>query len=123
MKRRFLQDDETDLAPYDGEHLYCSGAVKYMLDKGIIGHDNLLFGLAASRSIAPRELRQAFETLAACVAEAGAGEDVFKKLRLSWIGVCNRTTNYEWTVRETTHVEDMGGRVSIRTFGLSLIHI
>ena len=88
-----------------------------MLDKGVIKHDNIVFGLAASRSISSSELRNAFEVLQACVSEAGGDELVFKKLRLAWIGVCNRTTSYDWTVRETTHVEDMGGRVSVRTFG------
>ena len=117
VKRRFLQDEQTDLAPYDGEHLYCAGAVKYMLDKGVIKHDNLLFGLSAIRWISSSELRRAFELLKACVSEAGGDELVYKKLRLSWIGVCNRTACYEWTVRETTHIEDMGGRVSVRTFG------
>ena len=117
VRRRFLQDNATDLAPYDGEHLYCLGSVKYMLEKKVINHDNLLFGLRASRHIEASELKTAFDTLAACVAEAGGDEDVFKKLRLSWIGVCNRTKSYEWTVRSTTHIEDLGGRVSIRTFG------
>ena len=117
VKRRFLQDEQTDLAPYDGEHLYCAGAVKYMLDKGVVKHENLLFGLRASRSISSSELRRAFELLEECVSEAGGDELVFKKLRLSWIGVCNKTASYEWTVRETTHIEDMGGRVSVRTFG------
>ena len=88
-----------------------------MLDKGVVKHDNILFGLRASRWIARDELLKAFDLLKACVFEAGGDETAFKRLRLCWIGVLNRTTSYEWSVRETTHVEDMGGRVSVRTFG------
>ena len=130
VKRRFLQDDQEDLAPYYGEHLYCRYATKYMLDKGVIGHDNIAFGLRASRWVTGADLQAASDLLCRCVADAydairehgdehlPSVNDLHKRLRLAWIGVTNRVDTISWTVRKTTCIEDMGGRACIKSFDL-----
>jgi hypothetical protein len=118
------------------------GSVDYMLRKGIIGNDNIVYAVRASRHSSPARLAEAFETIDEAVEKVRVevskevlkwnGEkdekvtieklylldtQAFRKLlRLSWIGLCQVTERLEWHVVKSMYVSDAPGNVLRREY-------
>ena len=131
--------------PWSGNRNYCLGAVIYMLQRGVITLDNLVYGVKASRRLPPAVLKAAFENVKNAIKEAFVYEDdlkyledpdeefrewmrksneedmqdaldaVLKRAFLSWWGRCNITESVSWSEVRSMYADDVKG--------LSLIHI
>ena len=111
-------DDLKDLAPYQGPQRYHVDVVKYMLDKRVITFDDIVYGLKASRWVAPEVLRNAFETMKDLVFKAWSPDwqterftvkGAQKTFVLACIGTMNRPPATEWTVRRSAEACDVPG--------------
>ena len=109
-------DDLTDVVPYQGRQRYHVDVVKYMLDKGVITFDDIVYGVKASRFLAPEVLRKAFETLQELVEAAWSPDyeterftlkGAKKTFVLACIGTMNRPPATEWVARRSAEACDL----------------
>jgi hypothetical protein len=56
--------------PWSGDRNYCLGAVIYMLQRGVVTLDNLVYCIKASRRLSPSVLKAAFENVKTAITEA-----------------------------------------------------
>ena len=112
--------------PYTGARAYCLGSVDYMLRKGIICNDNIVYAVRASRHLSPARLDEAFKTIDEAIKKVSViitktdvyqlDRDFPKLLRLGWIGLCQVTERLEWHVVKSMYVSDAPGNVSRREY-------
>ena len=73
--------------PYQGPSYYMRVAVQYMLHKGIISWDHILFGINASAHLPPNTLRGPLETMENAWPDTDIGRDLKKKSINSMLGL------------------------------------
>ena len=101
------------VAPYDGAHLYPRVAVKYLLERGIITHDDIKWAVKGSLSVPQRELRNTLKVAEDVVNKVD--ESMLKTAILSLIGLWGKPYGTRWKVAKTTHISDVGNVTVVGT--------
>jgi len=99
---------------YTGARVYCLGSVDYMLKQGILCNDNLVYGVRASRHLAPSKLADAFDTIGR-VTELYE-DDANKLMRLALLGLWQSTERREWHEVKSMYVSDCPGDATRREY-------
>jgi hypothetical protein len=85
-------------APYDGPHLYPMVAVRYLLDRDIITHDHITWGLRAAQRVQIADLKKTLDLAEGLIRKIYAGpkvENDVKRAMLSLIGVWGKPHTIE----------------------------
>ncbi len=115
--------EERRHALYDGPHLYPTETVQVLMREGFLvaDADSLPFGWIPSHRFPSSDLANAWSPLHRICGDDGTKETekekkTAKTMILATIGLWNRREHKSWTVRRTTHDDDMPGPVLLTTF-------